>query len=167
MNPLMQEKIDPKIESETTQFIANGMKIVYNEAISKGIIDRIKKTQDPIAGVSDATLNIVDKIERAAAQSGPKVNPGVVAHGAYRIMEEILELAESTGIPKMTDEEKYQTYSMVVSKYIDDALKTGKMTKEEVMQYAEELKQTKEGQKVSQEMGSPMGQPPLMGGQNG
>ena len=65
-------------------------------------------------------------------------------------MGEIIASAEAAGMEKLDDRTKYEAFSLAVGKYIDDALKTGKMTEAEITQLGKEAEATPEGQKVAQ-----------------
>ncbi len=130
-------------------FIANGVKIVKGakEAILKQI-----KSQDPLDGIATATVNIINRLETTAMDAGHKLDPDVELVAANNIMGEIINLYEQSSGQTLNEEQRYQAFSMALSMYLDQAVKTGKIEPNELQQMAEMMKQTPEGQEISQKM---------------
>jgi len=64
-------------------------------------------------------------------------------------MGEVIESAEAAGMKKLSKPERYDALNLAVGKYIDQAIKTGQMTKDELMQLAQQAQQTEAGQKMN------------------
>jgi hypothetical protein len=129
-------------------FVANGMKMIHNSKISDSIVTLILKSDNPAKAVAESTLRIVERLEASSKTSGKELTLNTIAQGGNMIMGEIIASAEAAGLKKMTDKEKYQAYSLAIATYIDNAIKTGKMTKEQVMQMQKDAESTPEGQKI-------------------
>lgn len=158
-------------------FLANGIRIVHDKKVSDGFIKRIVGANNPVIAIADATLNVVDRLEGSASERGVgTLPPETLAQVANILMGEIMEMAEIAGLKPLTDDEKYQSFSLAVSKYIDKAVKSGKMSKEELGQMGDRAAQTPEGQKITQSMdtqgmpsaqGTPPAQPAAVPGNGG
>ena len=143
-------RTDPKIQEQITIFVANGLQIIHDPKITDDILNTIKAGKDPLEAIASVTVKIVDLLERHAEQKGVKLADATKIYGANNIMGEIILLAEKAGIiPKLTDEQKRQAYSLAVSMYLNDAVQSGKMTKEQLIQLAQQAKQTQQGQKIA------------------
>ncbi len=169
-------------QQQVDAFIANGLKIVHDPKISDMLIARVVNAKNPIPAIADATISIVVRLEHSAKSAGKVLSLTTIAYGGNYIMGEIIASAEAAGMKKMTDEAKYQAYSLAVGKYLDDALKTGKMTKEQLTQLGKDAEGTPLGQKIIAAAGGPgtapnaqepaqkpgvMQQPGMTGGNNG
>ena len=159
-------KVDPKIQEETDVFVTNGVQIIHQPNVSDNLIKQIQSSKDPIEGIANATLSIVERLEESSAQNGVQISDTAKIHGSNQLLGEIIKIAELAGVPKLNDDQKYQAFSLAVSRYIDKSVKSGKMPKEQLAQMGKEAGATPEGQKISQQMGQPqMNQQPIMGGQ--
>lgn len=135
-------------QKEFDIFLANGIKMVHTENISDRIISAVADSKNPVQAIADVTLNIVSRLEQSAEAKGKKLSFIVLAYGANVLMGEIITIAEAAGMKKLTKPEKYQAMSLATGKYLDNAVKTGKMTKEELAQLGEEAAGTEMGQKI-------------------
>ena len=160
-------------------FVANGMKMIHNPKVSDALISRIVDAENPVQAVADATLSIVLRLEESSKAAGRPLALQTIAYGANILMGEIMSTAEAAGMEKMDEATRYQTYSLAVGKYLDDAIKTGKIPKEELIRLGKEAEGTPIGQKMleaarkgtlptggSEITGGPPAQPGLMGGPN-
>ena len=147
----------PEERQQLELFVANGQKIV--QEAGQQILEQIQ-AQDPVDGVATATVNVLERLEDAALETGAQLSPDVVIAAGAHIMGEIISLYEQSGGAPFSDEQKYQAFSLAASMYIDNALKTGKITPEELQQFADMMAQTPEGQQVAQEMGYQQGAKP-------
>ena len=142
---LVEPKADPE---EMDMFIANGMKLIHTPNVSDVLIEKVVKSQDKEKALAEATLAIVSRIEKSAEAAGRELSLGTISNGGNVLLGELISLAEAAGMEKMTDEDKYKAFSFAVSKYIEEAVQSGKMTKEQLMAYAKEAGATPEGQKI-------------------
>jgi len=150
---LVEPKANEQDQAQYDMFMANGMSIIYDKTTSKKIINQIVKSPDPVEAVSDATLSVVEKLESSAGASKIKIQDAVLIQGSNALMGEIIGLAEAAGMEPLSDEQKYQAFSLAVSKYIQRALKSGKITPEQLKAMSQEASQTPEGQKIAQKLG--------------
>ena len=140
---------EPGVDSEEMDiFIANGMKIIHTPNVSDALIEKIVKSETPEKELAEATLLIVSRIEKSAESAGKELSLGTISNGGNVLMGELINLAEAAGMKKMSEEDKYKAFTFAVSKYIDEAVKSGKMTKEQLLAYAKEAEGTPEGQKI-------------------
>ena len=146
--PGKNAQVDTGLQEQMDALTANGLRMIHNPKLSDSLIKNIIEAEDPVDAVADMTVSIIERIESDARQN--KITPdfGVLATTANVLMGEIIKLAETGGLPPMSDEDKYRAYSVAVSKYIDEAVKNGKITPEQLQEMSEQLKQTPEGQQI-------------------
>jgi hypothetical protein len=151
-------------EKELDIFVANGMKMIHDPKISDTIITQVADAKDPIKAVADTTLNVVGKLEQSSAAAGKKLSLTTLAYGGNVLMGEIIASAEAAGMQKMDEKTRYYAFSLALGKYLEDAVKTGKMTEAEVIQLGKDAEATDIGKKMG------TARPPVeapIGGQNG
>ena len=149
-----ESQVDPKHQEQYDLFVANGITIIHNEKTSEKLINQILKAEDKVEAVANSTLIVVRKLEDSATANKIKLSENVLMHGANELMGAIIAIAEAAGMEPMTDEQKEHSYSLATSKYIDAAVKTGKITKERLKQMGQEASQTPDGQKIVQKQQS-------------
>lgn len=134
-----QQPIDPKTQEEFDMFVSNGMQILYDEKVAQTVVNNIMNSQDPITAIAQETLNIVDRLETNSAENGVQISDGAKVQGANHIMGEIMSLAEDAGSPKLSEEQRKQCWDMAIAKYLDDGVKSGKISQEQLMSQAEQI----------------------------
>jgi hypothetical protein len=135
-------------KKELDVFVANGMKLIHNEKISDRLIAAVMESKNKVKALADAALSIVWRLEKSAEASGKKLSLTTLAYGGNILMGEIIASAEAAGMKKMDDETKAHALSLAVSKYLDDAIKTGKISKDELQKMSDEAESTPVGQEI-------------------
>lgn len=148
--PSSQNAADPELQDAFDQFVINGLKILYAPDVAAGIVKRVKANPDTIAAIGDATLDIVARLEKSASKEAKEPVAHTVVNGLNVIMGEIINIVEAAGMQPLEDEQKYQAFSWVVAKYISDAVRTGRVTKEELVDIGTQIMMTKEGNEAAQ-----------------
>jgi len=120
---------------------------------SKDVADNIAKS---LAGLTDInqqidhiarlSLDIVTRVQSASDQKNQQIGDDVIANALNHTISEVITIGQIAGMKKLTDEQKAQAFSLSVSLYLDQAVKSGRLTKEQVQQAAIELSKTKQGQ---------------------
>lgn len=143
------KKMTPEQQQQFDLFISNGRKIVQEagETILKQI-----QVQDPIDGIASATVMVIGRLEQVALEAGTQLDPDVEIQAANGIMGEIIGLYEKNGGQPLDEQQRYQAFSLAVSMYLDEAVKTGKISKEELTQMSDMMKKTPEGQQIAKKM---------------
>ena len=152
------QQVDPQNQEQYDVFMANGMNVLHDEKVSDQIISQIIKSQDPVESIARATVDLIIRLETSASQNGVQVADNVKMQAANQLMGEIINLAEMAGMKQLTDEERYKAFSLAVSMYLDESVKSGNITPEQLAQMGQEMQGTPEGQKIVQQMGGQQGQ---------
>lgn len=128
---------------------------LYDIFVSQGIkmagpISEKMAGKASIDTIGNALFEIVKRIENDGMKHGVKFPIEVVLHGSNEILSHLIQW---TGV--QVDEQKTKAIiGMAVGKYLQDAIKTGKMTQEQVQQLGSQAQQSagmvgKEAQNVS------------------
>src|SRR3990172_3485741 len=151
--PAPDVAVNTKLQDELDAITANGVRTIHNKKVTDDLIKGITNAPDPVDAIAHATLTIIERVESSARQNNIMPDFESVAESVNILMGEIIQIVEIAGLPPLSDEDKYRAYSLAVSKYIGDAVESGKMSPEQLQQMAEEMKQTPEGQKIMQASG--------------
>lgn len=111
-------------------FVAQGIKMAAKIAPSiqgKASIDTL----------GNALFEIVKKVEEGGAKNGIEFDIPVLLHGSNDILGHLIELS---GVD-INEEQVKAVVGIAVGRYIQDAVKTGKMTPEQVQQLAQQGQQ--------------------------
>jgi predicted transcriptional regulator len=134
-------------------FVANGIKLIHDEKVTDTLLARIEGSQDKIEGVAFALLDLLGRVEGSAIASKIKLTSIVIVHGMNYLLAELINLAEKAGvIPSLNEEQRKQAFAIAVSKYIDNAVKSGKITPEQLQQMSQQFQATPEGKKIAERL---------------
>lgn len=133
-------------------FVAQGIKLA--QATAKRI-----QGNASIDTLGSALFDIVNKVESEGEKNGVKFGLDVLIHGSNEVLGHLLEMCKVD----VQEEQIKAIVGTAVGKYLDNAIKTGKMTSEQVVQLAQQAKQSEpEGAGVPKE--APQ-RAPVTGGQ--
>lgn len=153
-----QETQNPEMQKEFDVFLANAMNIIYDKTVFDKMLKMIIGAENPVEAIAQATLNVIERLESSAAKNKVKISDGAKVQGANHVMGEIIGAAEKAGVQPLSEEQRAEAWQIAVSKYIDSALKSGKMTQEQVVQLSQEAQGSPEGQQIAQQIGQQGGQ---------
>ncbi|MDI6789393.1 MAG: hypothetical protein QME44_01700 [Thermodesulfobacteriota bacterium] len=147
-----QRQVDPKTQEQYDVVMANGMNILHDEKVSDQIINQIMESPEPIEAIARATVDLIMRLEQSASAEGIQVADNVKMNAANQLMGEIMNLAEIAGMEPLSEEERYKAFSTAVSIYLDESVKNGTITPEQLAQMGQEASQTPEGQQIAGHM---------------
>ena len=135
----------------------NALKIIHSEEVTDSTIKRIQGAKDKVDIIGEISLDIMNRLENSAGQNDLTLNANTVSNGLNVIVGEIINLAEAAGVQTLNEEQKYQAFSWAFSNYIDQAVKSGKISEEELIGSGQKL--LEDGQGMQEQM---PGQPEQM-----
>jgi len=132
-----------KMDDQTAfdKFVINAMNILHTSKTAEVIIDWIKKSSDTVQAVGDAALDVVKRLEASAEQNKVPITANTIVNGLNVIVGEIVNICEAAGANPLDEEQKYQAYSWAISKYLDDSVKSGKITKDDLVRVTQMIEQ--------------------------
>jgi len=129
MNPEAQGKVQTP-SKEVNEYVSNGMKIIHSEQTRDSIVQQLKTGGNPAAALAQTTVNVLEKLDTASAQSGATIAPETVLQGSAPIMEQVMEIGEASGSFQISEDQIKEAAGMAVSLYIKKGMETGKITME-------------------------------------
>ncbi len=146
--PRDKSKVSAETQAIMDIFVINGMEIIYDENQAKTMLPRIGAGEDSIKTMAEILVNIVSRIVSSAKESGQTIPPEVILHGSNVLFGELLKVLEAAGMEPLSEEQKTAVWQMFSSLYIDQAVASGQITKEELVMLSKEIEQTDEGKKI-------------------
>ena len=131
---------DQKIEGD----VSGDQQELYDIFVGQGtkLASELADTLEPEPSlIGDTMFEIISKVESEGNKNGAQFDLAVMLHGSQNILSNLLEMA---GI-ELQEEQVKEVVGHMVGKYVDNAVSSGKMTKEEVVQLSEQAKQQGDG----------------------
>jgi len=122
---------------------------LINDPNNKANIVKLTRDDDPIDAIAKAAFGVIVKVENAAMADGVKLDPTVELEALNQIVGTIVQLYVKEGGKDLTDEQKYQAFSMAIALYLEDATKTGKIAPGEMEQLLQMLQQDPAAKEMS------------------
>lgn len=144
-------QVDQKTQEQIDIFISNGMMMIHNSKVSDGILSKILKDPDRIKAIAEAIVLIINHLADSAAKNGQALTNETLVFGSNFLLGELISLAEAAGMQKLNEAQKAEVLQRGVGMFIDDAVKQGRITKDQLVALGEQAKQTPEGQKIMQQ----------------
>lgn len=148
-----QQEVSPEIQEQLDIFISNGMSIIHNPQVSDGILSKILKSKNKIEAIAEAIVLIINRLFDSASQNNQTLANETLIFGSNFLLGELITLAETAGMQKLTDEQKTEALQRGVGMFIDDAVKNKRISKDQLIDMGNQVKQTQEGQKIMQQGG--------------
>lgn len=149
---LSTKKKDPKQQEIFDIAVSNAVSIIHNEKTTEAMLRQITSGADIIDEIAKVALGVITRIEQSASDNGVQIDESMKTDAANIIVGEIIGVVEAAGIEKLNDDQRYQAFAMTVSSYIDNAVNTGKLSKEQLIAMGEQASRSEHGQKVASGM---------------
>ncbi len=146
--PVDAKKLSPELQKKFDMFIINGMEIIHDQKTSDGFLKRIGTNPEPTKAIAEILVDIVVRLTDSAQQAGQEIPPEIVLHGSNLLLGEIVGVLEASGLETLSEEQKTGIWQIAVSLYLDQAIKSGKMTEQELKELKAEVEKTEAGKKV-------------------
>jgi hypothetical protein len=123
------DKVNPDQDAYDI-FVAQGIKLA--SAVSEKL-----QGSASIDVLGNALFEIVNKIETEGEKNGVKFDLSVLLHGSNEILGHLIDMSQV----EISEEQVKAVVGIAVGKYLNNAVKTGKMTPDQVVQLSEAAKQ--------------------------
>jgi len=145
------------------KFVIAAMKIIHTPEVTNSLIKRMKSSTDTVEAIGSIAIDIVTRLDNSANDSGEPYTANAVLNGINVIIGELINIAIAAGAKPLSDEQKYQAFSWAMAKYFESAIKSGKVTPEQMKQVLtkinpEAMKQLPQAQPPAMPQGQPMSQ---------
>ena len=118
-------------------FVAQGIKLavkVSDQLVGKASVDHL----------GNALFDIVNKVETEGAKNGVKFGLDVILHGSNEILGHLVELSQV----QIDETQIKSVIGIAVGQWVNNAIKTGKMTPEQLQGLSQQAQQSAGGADV-------------------
>ena len=153
--PTNQNQVDQEANGNQEafdKFVINGLKILHSSEVTDNIINRVVNAPDKVDAIGEISLDIINRLEQSAGQNNFQVTANTVLNGANVIVGEVINIAEAAGAETLNDEQKYQAFSWTISNYINNAVKTGRISKEQLVQLGQKMASSPGGKAITEKV---------------
>lgn len=144
-----QVQATPEQEQLYERLTSNAKKIL--DSRSEQLLKHVE-TQDPVDGIAEVSMLVMDRLDQAATAKNVQLDPDVGVQVLNSVVGDLVQKYEEKSGEALDQEQRYQAYSMAVSAYIADALKSGKIEKHELLAAADAAQKTPEGQEIARQL---------------
>jgi len=163
-NQQPEQQMTPEQQEQYDMFVINAINMIHTKDVSQSILTRIAHSQHPLDGIAGITVDMANRVVESAQENGMEISQAVLVHGGNAVLGEVINVAESAGMEPLSEEQKTEAFQRAAAKFLDNSVKSGKISPEQLTQMGEEAQQSPQGQQIMQEMGGQ--QPGILGGQN-
>lgn len=125
-----QPNVTKEEQQAYNQFVANGMMLIYDEKSMPATLQMIQGDGNPIEGLGNALANVVMRIEDSAKDKGVEMDPDVMYHGASELLEQMVELAEQSGVAEFSEEQMESAFYYALDRYRTTRQQAGELHEE-------------------------------------
>ena len=133
---------DQQRQDSYDKFVIEGLKILHDDKAMHSIIKSVMSSENKIDAIGESALVVVKKLESSKVGNTFKITANTIVNGLNVIVGEIVNMAESAGLQKLDKEQKYQAFSWAWSNYLKQAVKSGKITQEELQKAGQNMGKT-------------------------
>lgn len=112
-------------------FVGQGTKMAHAAA------QQLQGVTDPKT-IGEVLFGIIDRVETEGTKHGLAFDLTTLLHGSMNVMENLVDIA---GIELSEDQQK-ETVGHLVGMYLENAMQTGKLSKEDVVGLAEQAQES-------------------------
>ena len=138
----------PEADSEQKDlydiFVAQGIKLA-------SVASEKLQGNSSVDLLGNTLFEIVTKIEGEGEKNGIKFGIPVLLHGSSEILSHLIEMSKV----EINEDQVKAVVGLAVGKYLTNAMKTGKMSKEQITQMSQEAQQSQQGPEQPPGMAAP------------
>jgi hypothetical protein len=140
MTPNGAKEATPEQQAQFDKFVQMSMVILYDPQFVQKAREMIRGPQGPVEGVADVGIAIVSRIIMQAQKERQQIDPAVILHGGWQVINYIAEVARLSAGVDLSDEDVETAYYLAADKLravLDKAgLTTGGPSPEQMIEQA-------------------------------
>jgi hypothetical protein len=153
-----QDPPNEKDQESVDRVNLNAIRLIHDPQATQSILASVKQADHPIQGVTNASIEILRRLEKEEADKGQQMNDFIRLAGGLTITSEIANLAKEAGVIKeFTEEENKILLAQTVQDYTNGEIESGRRTSADVSmqarqggeRYAELNPDTPAGEKIN------------------
>ena len=138
----------PEEQEQLDRFVARSYDVIYDDQSIKPIMQKLGG-DDPIAGLAEATVSVVSRVNQAAEKSGNKIELDVMMEAGREVLQELAHLSTSAGIHNFHEDQDglEGAFFRAIDQYRSEMQNAGRLdqaTAQQDMQQLEQMSQSGE-----------------------
>ena len=139
-------------EKELNLFMVNGLSMIHKNNNASQILQTVNQSRSRGEAIGNIVAPVIERLESSAGEEGVEISPETTLSGMVLLIEEVASIIEETGGEPITEEELKEATGTVVGVYLEDAISSGKITKEQVIELAVQLEESPEIHKTLEQL---------------
>ena len=146
----------PEEQEQLERFVARSYDVIYDDQAIKPIMQKLAN-ENPIAGLAEATVSVVARVNNAAEKSGNKIELDVMMEAGREVLQELADLSTSAGIHNFQEDQDSLegAFFMAIDQYRTEMQNAGKLdqaTAQQDMQQLEQMSQSGEFEAILRQL---------------
>lgn len=112
-----EPNVSPQEQQEYNQFVANGMKLMYQPEGLNTVVSSLMGAGTPVEGLAATLVMLVKRLEDSATQNGQTINPDVMYQGSIELLEQLGEMQKEAGVHDPSEEELGDALLLALDQY--------------------------------------------------
>ena len=109
--------VTPQEQKEYERFVSNGLNMIYDPKGLKKIVKSLRGGDNPVEGLANTLVSVVQRLEQSARQSGNEVSGDVMLQGGVELLETLVEMSEKAGIHEFSEKDMETALFMAMDNY--------------------------------------------------
>jgi hypothetical protein len=129
---LAEEPNKGTLQGDTHRIVTRGLELIHVPQTRDQVINALKTSPNPVQGVADQTVALIQRIDSLSRQEGKEINMEAKLFGGKELVDEIAELSEAAGAGALDDDDKDLATTVAVQDYLKGEIKAGRVDPEEL-----------------------------------
>lgn len=135
-----QPNVSPEEQAQYEAFVNAALTLISDDNTEAGLLKSLGGSKDPILSLASTAVNVVKRVEAAAAKKNQQIPGEIILHGGQEIVEALAAMAAAAGIHDYTPEEVEGAFYRAADMYREDKAAAGEIDEAAAKSDIEELK---------------------------
>lgn len=114
-----ETNVTPEEQQAYNEFVVNGQNLIFtdDDKVRPKVLKTLEGDGDPVMGLVNATVTIVQSLEDSAKAAGAEIDGDVLMHGGKELFEVLADAQSAAGIADLGEEELEAAFYQAVDTY--------------------------------------------------
>lgn len=145
-----QPNVSPEEQAQYDAFVETGLNLIADDRFEGALLKSLGGSKDPILSLASTAVNVVNRLEAAAAKKGQEIPGDIVLHGGEELVRALAEMAGAAQIHKYTPEEIEGAFYRAADMYREEKQARGEIDQAGAQKDIEELKAAEASGQIDQ-----------------
>jgi hypothetical protein len=139
-----QPNVSPEEQAQYEAFVTTALNLITDDKAEAALLKSLGGSKDPILSLASTALNVVKRVEAAAAAKGTEVPGEIILHGGEEIVSALAKMAEAAQIHAYTPKEIEGAFYRAADMYREEKQAAGQIDQKGAAEDIEELKRAEQ-----------------------